>query len=120
MTSLAPTLESFFAVRLIQQRRASPETISAYRATFRLLLGFAEHQLGKRPSALDLADLDAQLITAFLAHLEHERHNSIRTRNARLAAIARCSDTQPYATPSSLLSSNRCLLFPTSDRSEPS
>jgi site-specific recombinase XerD len=87
VTSLAPTLESFFAVRLIQQRRASPETISAYRATFRLLLGFAQHQLGKRPSALDLADLDAQLITAFLAHLEHERHNSIRTRNARLAAI---------------------------------
>lgn len=87
MTSLAPTLESFFAVRLIQQRRASPETISAYRATFRLLLGFAQHQLGKRPSALDLADLDAQLITAFLAHLERDRHNSIRTRNARLAAI---------------------------------
>jgi len=87
VTSLAPTLESFFAVRLIQQRRASPETISAYRATFRLLLGFAQRQLGKRPSALDLADLDVQLITAFLAHLEQDRHNSIRTRNARLAAI---------------------------------
>jgi site-specific recombinase XerD len=87
VTSLAPILESFFAVRLIQQRRASPETIGAYRTTFRLLLDFAQHQLGKRPSALDLADLDAGLITAFLAHLEHDRHNSVRTRNARLAAI---------------------------------
>ena len=87
MTSLAPALESFFAVRLIQQRRASPETIGAYGTTFRLLLDFAQHQLGKPPSALELNDLDAQLITTFLAHLEHDRHNSVRTRNARLAAI---------------------------------
>ena len=87
MTSLAPALESFFAVRLIQQRQASPQTIGAYSSTFRLLLDFAQHQLGKPPSALELNDLDAQLITTFLAHLEHDRHNSVRTRNARLAAI---------------------------------
>jgi site-specific recombinase XerD len=87
MTSLAPALESFFAVRLIQQRQASPQTIGAYGTTFRLLLDFAQHRLGKPPSALELNDLDAQLITAFLAHLEHDRHNSVRTRNARLAAI---------------------------------
>lgn len=87
MSDLAPILESFFADRLIQQRRASPDTIGSYRTTFRLLLGFAQRELHKRPSALDLADLDAQLITAFLAHLEQDRHNSVRTRNARLAAI---------------------------------
>jgi site-specific recombinase XerD len=87
MTSLAPALESFFAVRLIQQRQASPQTIGAYGTTFRLLLDFAQHQLGKPPSALELNDLDAQLITAFLDYLEHDRHNSVRTRNARLAAI---------------------------------
>ena len=74
MTSLAPALESFFAVRLIQQRRASPETIGAYGTTFRLLLDSAQHQLGKPPSALELSDLDAQLITAFLAHLASSFH----------------------------------------------
>jgi integrase/recombinase XerD len=87
MSDLAPILESFFVDRLIQQRRASPETIDAYRTTFRLLLEFAQHRLHKQPSALDLADLDAPMVTAFLAHLERERHNSARTRNARLAAI---------------------------------
>jgi len=87
VSDLAPILESFFADRLIQQRRASPETVDAYRTTFRLLLDFAQHRLHKQPSALELADLDAPMITAFLAHLERERHNSVRTRNARLAAI---------------------------------
>jgi integrase/recombinase XerD len=87
MSDLAPILESFFVDRLIQQRRASPETIDAYRTTFRLLLDFAQHRLHKQPSALGLADLDAPMITSFLAHLERERHNSVRTRNARLAAI---------------------------------
>ena len=51
------------------------------------MLTFAAERTGKQPSALDIEDLDALLIGAFLDHLEHERHNSIRTRNARLAAI---------------------------------
>lgn len=87
MTTLAPTLEAFFTDRLARQRRASPHTIAAYRDTLRLLLGFAHDRTGKTPDQLDLADLDAVLIGAFLQHLETERHNNIRTRNARLAAI---------------------------------
>lgn len=87
MTALAPTLEAFFTRRLISEKGVSPHTISAYRDTFRLLLGFAQARTGKQPSKLDLEDLDAPLITAFLHHLEHERGNSPRTRNARLAAI---------------------------------
>lgn len=87
MSDLAPILESFFTDRLIQQRRASPQTISSYRTTFQLLLRFVQHQLNKQPSALDLTDLDAPMVTAFLAHLEQHRHNTVRTRNARLAAI---------------------------------
>ena len=89
MTALAPTLEAFFTERLIHQRQASPNTIAAYRDAWRLLLGFVQHRIGKQPYQLDLADLDAELISDFLAHLETERHNSVRTRNARLAAI-RC------------------------------
>jgi site-specific recombinase XerD len=85
--NLAPTLQAFFTDRLARQRGASPHTIAAYRDTMRLLLRFAQQRLSKPPSALDLADLHAPLIGAFLDYLQHERGNSVRTRNARLAAI---------------------------------
>jgi integrase/recombinase XerD len=87
MSALAATLEAYFADRLIGQRHASPHTVAAYRDSWRLLLRFMRDRTGKEPSELDLADLDAPAVGAFLDHLEHERHNSARTRNARLAAI---------------------------------
>ena len=87
MTSLAPVLQAFFTDRLMTQRQVSPHTIAAYRDTFRLLLGFACDRTGTQANILDLADLDAPLIGAFLDHLESHRHNMIRTRNARLVAI---------------------------------
>lgn len=87
MSLLAPTLQAFFTDRLIGQKRASAHTIAAYRDTLRLLLRFAAEHAGKPPSDLDIEDLQAPLIGAFLDHLEHERGNTIRTRNARLAAI---------------------------------
>jgi integrase/recombinase XerD len=87
MSALAPSLEAFFTERLMHQRHASPNTVAAYRDAWRLLLGFASQRIGKHPSQLDVADLDAPLIGEFLEHLETERHNSARTRNARLAAV---------------------------------
>lgn len=87
MTYLAPVLEAFFTQRLRQQRDASHNTIAAYRDAFRLLLGFIQRRLGKAPTQVLLADLDASLITDFLDHLQCERNNSVRTRNQRLAAI---------------------------------
>jgi integrase/recombinase XerD len=87
VSALAPTLQAFFTERLIRQRHASGHTITAYRDTLRLLLGYATKRTGLAPSALDIADLDATLIAGFLDHLETERGNSVRTRNARLAAI---------------------------------
>jgi integrase/recombinase XerD len=87
MSLLAPTLQAFFSDRLIGQRQASAHTIAAYRDTIRMLLAFAAQHAGKPPSNLDVDDLQAPLIGAFLDHLEHERGNTIRTRNARLAAI---------------------------------
>ena len=87
MSALAPTLEAFFTERLIRQRQVSPNTIAAYRDTMRLLLGFAAQQTGKQPSQMEVDDLDAPLIGAFLDHLEAERGNGVRTRNARLVAI---------------------------------
>src|SRR5664279_932988 len=87
MTLLAPSMQAWFTDRLINQRDASPRTIVAYRDTMRLLLTFVSEQTGKLPSRLDIDDLDAPMIGAFLDYLEHDRGNSPRTRNARLAAI---------------------------------
>lgn len=87
MSALAPTLEAFFTDRLRRQREASDNTIAAYRDAWRLLLAFAQERLGRAPSRLQIDDLDAPLIAAFLDHLQRERGNGVRTRNARLAAI---------------------------------
>ena len=87
MTALAPTLQAFFTDRLALQRQASGHTVAAYRDALKMLVVFAAQRAGKVPSRLDIADLDAQTVGAFLNHLENERGNSVRTRNARLAAI---------------------------------
>ena len=87
MSTLAPTLQAFFTDRLIAQRQASGHTIAAYRDTWKLVLAFASGQLRKPPSRLQVTDLDAPLIGAFLDHLETVRGNGAATRNARLAAI---------------------------------
>ena len=87
MSPLAPILQGFFTDKLIRQRRAGPNTIAAYRDTCRLLIEFASRTTGIEPSTLDFQVIDADLITAFLQHLETERANTTATRNARLAAI---------------------------------
>jgi integrase/recombinase XerD len=87
MTLLAPTMQSFFTVRLTAQRNASPNTVAAYRDAFRLLLGFVQEARGVSPAKLRLEDLDAATIGQFLDHLESSRGASIKTRNSRLAAI---------------------------------
>jgi site-specific recombinase XerD len=87
MSALAPILQGFFTDKLIRQRQASPNTIAAYRDTCRLLLEFATRETGVTPCELDIGDLNAALITAFLTHLETDRANAVTTRNARLAAI---------------------------------
>jgi site-specific recombinase XerD len=86
-TSLAPLLERYFLQRLMQQRQASPHTISSYRDTFRMLLKFAQQQLHTPPTRLALQAIDAPLIVRFLDHLEKDRKLSARGRNLRLTAI---------------------------------
>jgi site-specific recombinase XerD len=84
---VAGLLEAFFTERLQHQRNASPNTVAAYRDTFRLVLVFAQERLRTPPSGLLLNQIDATFVAAFLEHLEKQRGNSVRTRNARLAAI---------------------------------
>ena len=85
--NLPVLLEGFFTRRLMQQRQASAHTIASYRDTFRLFLRFAQKRLKVAPSALVLEQLDAPLIAAFLADLEHERGVTARSRNLRQSAI---------------------------------
>ena len=87
MSALAPTLQAFFTDRLTCQRRASPQTVASYRDTMKLLVCFVQERTGKAPSALDWADLDERTVSAFLEHLETDRHNSARTRNLRLTGV---------------------------------
>jgi len=87
MSALAPTLQAFFTDRLMRERQVSSHTIAAYRDTLRLLLRFAAERGGIGPSKLEIENLDAKLVGDFLDHLEHDRGSSVRTRNARLAAI---------------------------------
>ena len=87
MAALAPALQAYFTERLIHQRAASPNTIAAYRTTFRLLLTFTAERTKTAPNRLDIDAFDATLVSAFLDHLERVRGNSAATRNNRLAAI---------------------------------
>jgi site-specific recombinase XerD len=112
MSTLAPILESFFTDRLMRQQHASPNTIRAYRDTFRLLLDYTHQTTGKQPCDLDLADLDAPLIGRFLDWLEQERHNTIRTRNMRMAAIRSMFRYASYREPAHAAVIQRVLAIP--------
>jgi site-specific recombinase XerD len=85
--SFAALVQIYFADYLPQQRALSRQTIAAYRDTFMLFLNFAEKRLAKSPTAISLTDMTPALIMAFLDYLERQRHNSVRSRNARLAAL---------------------------------
>ena len=105
-------LQQFFVQRLMQQLHASPRTVAAYRDSFRLLLAFAHRRLGKRPADLTLQDLNASMILEFLKHLEAERHNCIRSRNARFAAIRSFMDFVAFQEPSAISLAQSVLAIP--------
>jgi site-specific recombinase XerD len=85
--SFQALVQAFFAEHLTEQRAMSPRTVAAYRDAFMLFLDYIQAHHAKSPANVKLADLTPELILGFLDHLEHERHNSVRSRNARLAAL---------------------------------
>jgi len=112
MSALAPLLEAFFTERLIGQQEASPHTVASYRDSFCLLLRFAQQRTGRPPHRLALEDLDAELIGAFLNHLEVERRGSVRTRNARLTAVRSLFNFAAYRHPEHAALIQRVLAIP--------
>lgn len=87
MSSLPSLIQRFFTQRMLEQQGLSQHTVASYRDTFRLLLAFATKHIGRAPSKLQMEELDVSFIEKFLRHLEQGRGNSVRTRNARLAAV---------------------------------
>jgi len=85
--SFASLVQQFFTEYLVAQRALSPRTVSCYRDALMLFLNFASSTLRRAPTDIRLTDLRPDLILAFLDHLEHNRHNSVRSRNLRLTAL---------------------------------
>ncbi len=110
--NLSQLLQDFFYQNLINQRNVSSRTIVAYRDTFRLLLQHASKSLGKPPTKMGLDDLNMPTILGFLTHLETDRKNSVRTRNARLAAIRSFMHFVAYREPDSLPGIQKVLSIP--------
>lgn len=110
--SFAALVQAFFVEHLTQQRALSPQTIAAYRDAFMLFLGFAETRLSRSSATITLADITPDLILAFLDHLERERHNSVRSRNARLAALRSFLKFAAHRDVSSLQAIERALGVP--------
>ncbi|MGD8914006.1 MAG: tyrosine-type recombinase/integrase [Candidatus Thiodiazotropha sp.] len=105
-------LRRFFLQHLVQQRHASVQTIAAYRDSFRLLLRFAQQQLGRQPKDIVMEDLNAMFILSFLHHLEVDRHNSVRSRNARFAAIRSFMTYVSYEEPALSVQAQTILAIP--------
>jgi site-specific recombinase XerD len=111
--SFAPLLERFFTQRLMQQRQASPHTISSYRDTFRQFLRFVQQRLHKPPAKLGFEDIDAPLIVAFLDDLEQRQGVSVRSRNLRLTAIHSFFRYAAFEEPAQSAQIQRVLAIPT-------
>ena len=112
MTPLAPYLSAFLREHLPRERGASQHTIASYSHCYRLLLTFAAERRKTRPSRLGIEDFDAEMISAFLDHIEVERSNSARSRNARLAAIHSLFRFLEYRVPACLEQARRIHAIP--------
>lgn len=110
--TFAQLLQGFFVERLVRQRSASPHTVAAYRDTFRLLFRFSARRLRKAPAELCVDDIDASFVSGFLDHLERERGNGARARNARLAAIRGFFHYVALSEPAHALLCQRVLAIP--------
>ena len=115
----ANLVEEFFLDRLIRQRNSSPETVASYRDCFRLVFEFARAHRKTPTERFVLADLDAPFVLAFLDHLEQVRKNSIRSRNARLAALRSFLRFAALKDPQSLAMIQRVLAIPLKRHSKP-
>ena len=110
--NFAVLLQNFFYQSLIEQRNCSKETVIAYRDTFKLLLLYLKEKQNISPDAVVLENLNSKNILEFLRYLEQDRHNKIRSRNTRLAAIRSFLKYAAYQVPTSLPMVQKVLAIP--------
>ena len=108
----AALVRGFFCERLIDQQNVSPNTVAAYRDTFRLLLAFVRKRRRRLPHEMTLDDIDAPTVLAFLHDLEATRGSAVRTRNARLSAIRAFVTYASACDPTALPVAQRVLAIP--------
>ena len=116
MTGLGEIARSDFTDHLPCQRGLQAASVRSYRDAFKLFLIHAAEQSGKPVTRLPWADLDCDRVLAFLNWLENERHNGVRTRNQRLAALrsfyryaaSRCPETLAEAQRVEAIPTKRC------------
>jgi len=109
---LSSLIQNYFCDRLINQRDASDKTIKSYRDTFRLLFLFCKKHLGKSASDLCLSDINERLVLGFLNYLEKDRKNTVRSRNARFAALRSFFHYVAYQEPAYLPNIQKILAIP--------
>jgi len=119
MTPIAPHITAFMRERLPRERQASEHTTTTYAYCFQMLFEFTSARLGVRPSDLQVEHIDAPLVLAFLEHLQRERGNSGRTRNARLAAIKSFMRYLEHRVPAALEQIRRVLAVPVQRTDKP-
>ena len=112
MTPLAPHVTAFLRERLPLQRGASEHTCDSYAHAYRLLFEFASAHFTVTPSDLQLEQIDADLVMAFLEHLESTRKNGVATRNARLSASKSFFRFVEHRVPAALDQSRRIRAIP--------
>jgi len=110
--TLACAISDFFSNYLPKLRAMSPHTVQSYRDSFVLLLRFVAARRQRPVSNLDVADIGAEEVIAFLNYLEQERANIVATRNVRLAAVHAFFRYLPGQNPDLLEHSQRILAIP--------
>ena len=119
-TDFAVLLHRFLTSHLAGLRGCSPNTIASYRDTFKLLIAWFRDCRSIPPDKLTLDRIDADAITAFLDWLEAERHNSISTRNQRLAAVSSFFRWLQSQDPTRMAGCQDILAVPAKRRAQPS
>src|SRR5689334_3360681 len=118
-TDFAVFLHRFLTSHLAGLRGCSPNTIASYRDTFKLLIARLRDHKSIPPDKLTLDRIDADAITAFLDWLETQRHNSISTRNQRLAAVSSFFRWQQSQDPARMAACQDILAVPAKRKTQP-
>jgi integrase len=111
-TTLGSLVFAFFEDYLKAQKGLSPATVKSYRDALRLLLLFVARELGSRVTRVQLAELTAERVRGFLQALESERHNHVRSRNQRLAAVKTFFEYLAAQLPERLAEAERVMAIP--------